>query len=383
MNYTLMHKNVAVVGMEILSDTGRIVKLHTLQAPEHLPLGVKVKDGISRKVMDDWWTGRSIPASRDGITSALSKLDAMSTAMLVVKSYGLSLSDQYWIRPEESGLMWEDVNFFDNDFSGDMGEILFGHDPAGPAHISLMSPDNTSDGWLRKKWIIADGKRYLMKGSSGVYQQEPFNEVIAGAVMRRLGINHVEYTLTFSNDKPYSLCENFVTPETELIPVWRVKESFKKDNQHSEYRHLLHCCDKLGIPDVPAGLDRLLTLDYIIANEDRHYNNFGFIRNADTLEWLGLAPIYDSGTSLWYNTQRVGSRVESKPFYKDHIEQMKLVKDLSWFDYDALNGFVNECIEILTQSETIDETRREAIAEAVMGRAGQVEKMRKERKRSN
>ncbi len=47
----------------------------------------------------------------------------------------------------------------------------------------------------------------------------------------------------------------------------------------------------------------MLTLDYIIANGDRHYNNFGFIRNAETLEWQGLAPIFDSGASLWHNTQ--------------------------------------------------------------------------------
>ena len=31
----------------------------------------------------------------------------------------------------------------------------------------------------------------------------------------------------------------------------------------------------------------MLVLDYIISNEDRHCNNFGFIRNAESLEWLG------------------------------------------------------------------------------------------------
>ncbi|MDR1048778.1 MAG: hypothetical protein LBL51_03395, partial [Synergistaceae bacterium] len=169
MECTLMHKNIPVVDMEILSDTGHIVKLLNLRTPEHLPLGVMTKDGMSRKAMNDWWTGRSIPASRDGIESALEKLGAYSTVMLAAKCYGLSLSDQYWVCPKDSGLKWEAINFFHNDFSKDMGEILFGNDPAEPANVNLMSPDNTSDGWLRKKWIIADGKRYLMKGGSGVY----------------------------------------------------------------------------------------------------------------------------------------------------------------------------------------------------------------------
>ena len=38
--------------------------------------------------------------------------------------------------------------------------------------MSLVSPDNTSDGQLMKKWKIADGKRILMKGSSKPYYQE-------------------------------------------------------------------------------------------------------------------------------------------------------------------------------------------------------------------
>lgn len=255
--------------------------------------------------------------------------------------------------------------------------MLFGHEPADPAQINLMSPDNTSDGWLRKKWIIADGKRYLMKGGSGFMKQEPFNEVIASAIMRRLNILHVTYTLTFDNGKPYSLCENFVTPETELIPACRVREILKKDNRDSNLTHLLRCADTLGIPDVRAALDKMLVLDYIISNEDRHYNNFGFIRNAKTLEWIGTSPIFDSGTSLWYNTQRVGSPVESKPFRKSHAEQIKLALDFSWFNLTALDGLKDEIIDVFSPSEDVDEKRRAAIASAVMERCVQIENLAK------
>jgi len=374
-----MHKNIPVVDIEILSDTGRIVRLYNLQNPEHLPLGVKAQDGMSRKAMDEWWTGRSIPASRDGIREALETLRIGNTSLLIDKCYGLSLSDQYWISPKGSGLNWADINFFQNDFSKDIGEILFGHEPADLARVSLMSPDNTSDGWLRKKWIIADGKRLLMKGGSGVYQQEPFNEVIASAVMRRLGIPHVAYTLTFDGDKPYSLCGNFITPDTELIPARRIKEAIKKDNQDSDYTHFLRCCDELGIPEVRAALEKMLVLDYIISNEDRHYNNFGFIRNAETLVWLGLAPVFDSGTSLWYNTQRVGGEMECKPFRKSHAEQIKLIRDKTRFDLAALGGIDSEIMEILSKSEYVDESRRERIAAAVVDRCGQVDRLELEK----
>jgi hypothetical protein len=371
-----MHKNVPVVDMEILSDTGRIVRLHNLIAQEHLPLGVMQKNGMSRKVMDEWWTGRSIPASRDGIKEALATLNETSTSLLVTKCYGLSLSDQYWVCPKGSDLKWQDVNFFDNDFSRDMGEVLFGYDPPDLAHISLMSPDNTSDGWLKKKWIIVDGKRILMKGGSGVYGQEPFNEVIASNLMSRLGISHVDYTLTWSDGKPYSLCQNFVTSDTELIPAWHIKELFKKDNRDSEYSHLLRCTDGLGISGVKEAIDRMLTLDFIIANEDRHYNNFGFIRDALTLNWIGFAPIYDSGTSLWYNTRYVGAAVEGKPFKKNSDAQMKLVDDLSWFDSAALDGFADECRGVLACADAVDDERQEAITEAIVRRAERIDEQK-------
>lgn len=375
MECTLMHKNIPVVEIAISENTGGIEQYGTVYNPAHIPLGTtsnarKDKDRIITSALNKWWTGRCIPASRDGIREALDALKIPSTVMLLSKCYGLSLSDQYWVCPKDTGLKWEDINIFQNDFSKDIGEILFGHEPEDSANISLLSPNNTSDGVLRKKWIIADGKRFLMKGGSGVFHQQPFNEVIACSVMRRLGIPHILYTLTEEKGKHYSLCENFITPDTELVPARRVSDAFHQENHHSDYTHLLHCCETLGIPDVEGALGKMLLLDYIIANEDRHQNNFGFIRNAETLEWLGLAPVFDSGTSLWYNTPHVGEAVGCKPFYKDHGEQIKLVRDLSWFDPRTLDGLYDEIIDIFKPSDRMDAQRSRAIAERVMERAG-------------
>lgn len=44
-------------------------------------------------------------------------------------------------------------------------------------------------------------------------------------------------------------------------------------------------------------LDYLLAFDFIMVNTDRHFGNFGAVRNIETLEWLGPAPVFDSGTS--------------------------------------------------------------------------------------
>lgn len=92
---------------------------------------------------------RAIPASRMGLRDVLVTLNIATTAEILSKAYGLSLSDGYWIKPKNSELEWSKINFFANDFSEDMGDILFG-EAKDSNNISLLSPDNTSNGWRKR-----------------------------------------------------------------------------------------------------------------------------------------------------------------------------------------------------------------------------------------
>lgn len=117
------------------------------------------------------------------------------------------------------------------------------------------------------------------------------------------------YTLTVQEDYPYSVCEDFHHPGNRVDPSVVYHATVKRPNHVSVYQHYMDCCEALGIPGVREAVDRMIVLDYLIVNEDRHQNNFGVVRNAETLEYLGAAPIYDSGTSLWFDkpTGMVGS----------------------------------------------------------------------------
>ena len=372
---TLMHKRVKVSELELDDATGFIQKIGAVYAPEHLPVGVPKRKGVTdRAALNEWWTDRSIPASRSGVREALEALEISSTKMLLVRCFGLSLSDQYWICPEGSDLTWESINFFENDFSEDIGDILFGENKKKDP-LDFSSPDNTSDGNLKKRWKIIDGKRCLIKGGSNPFRQQPFNEVIAAGLMERLGIPHVPYSVVWNGDSPYSVCEDFVTEDADLVPAGRIFKTKKKDNRDSVYQHFVNCCEALGIRDAVQFLDRMIVIDYIIANEDRHFNNFGVLRNAKTLEWIGFAPIYDSGSSLGYDKMPAQMRSEKeivcKPFKRQHAEQIKLVSDFSWIDFDKLSD-AKELIEsVLTCGSTveyIDESRIRAIISGVQQR---------------
>lgn len=372
MKCTLMHRRVEVAKLELDDETGIIWKIESVMSAEHVPVGVPVKKGIAdRSELNKWWTDRSIPASRSGVREALETLELTDTKILLIRCFGLSLSDQYWIRPEGTGLTWEKINFFDNSFSDDMGDVLFGK-PNKAEDFDFSSPDNTSDGYLKKRWKIINGKRCLIKGGSNLERQQPFNEVIASKIMDRLGIDHAPYSILWEDDEPYSVCEDFVTRDTELISAWRIMQTQKKDNSTSVYQHFVNCCKSLGAPDIVPALDRMIVLDYIIADEDRHLNNFGLLRNAETLEWLGFAPIYDSGSSLGYNSLlsqiHTERNITCKPFKRRHDEQVKLVTSFDWIDFSKLSDagdMVREVFSDPRAKELISENRKEAIVQMV------------------
>jgi len=367
-----MHKTVPVAELTLDDDLGVILSADKLYKAEHLPVGIPVKGDLPDYAkLTRWWKSRSIPASRSGLRQLLEKLNVPMVQALVKECYGLSLSDQYWIRPENSDLKWNKINFFFNTFSEDIGTLLFGGKIAS-GKPDLISPDSTSDGNLKKRWKIIDGQRCLIKGGSNPYHQEPLNEVLASVLLQKLNTPHVDYTLLWEGDYPYSVCADFITPDTELVTAFQICETQPFHEGDDLYAHFMNCSANLGIPDIQDSIDRMLTTDFLIANSDRHFGNFGAVRNAETLEWIGPAPIFDNGTSLWCNTVNQfinpDADLESVTFYQKHRDQITLVTSFDWLDFSAVDGIADDFAEILASSPYIDEERKGFLCSAIARR---------------
>lgn len=99
MKYTLMHKNVAVADIEIDEALGGVTKIRNITAKEHLPVGIiriqRDDEVADRYAFNQWWTGRSIPASRMGVSDALETLGIYNTKLLLTKCLGLSPPNNY------------------------------------------------------------------------------------------------------------------------------------------------------------------------------------------------------------------------------------------------------------------------------------------------
>jgi len=365
-NWTLMHKNIPVANVELIEEEGIISKINDTLSSVRAPLGTLNNNKLDRKKLNRWFKDRSIPASRQNIKQILEEMQISTPQSLAIHSYGLSLSDHYWIKPSEKNISWESVNFYQNNFSDDMGEILFLNKSGSDPNININSPDNSSDGWLKKRWMQQDNKQLLVKGGSGYFEQEPYNEEIASNIMKHLGIHHTPYKQIFIKDKAYSVCENFTNENTEYITASRLYDSEKKANHLSNYEHLLNCCEKIGITNITDHLDQMLIIDYIIANTDRHWGNFGFIRDADTLKYQGFAPIFDNGTSLWHDKHTTTGDARTLTFPGPHSKQIKLVKDLSWFEPLETKQISEIVVQTLGKHPFMDEARIEMISKGVI-----------------
>ncbi len=393
--YILMHKDVEVAEI-LMTDDGHIININDVYEPQHLPVGTLKNGKCNSILLNTWWAYRAIPTTRKGINEVLQALNIGSTQALSARCLGLSLSEHYWIKPYGANLSWESINFFDNAFSEELGDTLLGFD-TGKAQIDLkhignidsLSPDSTSNGNLKKRWKIINGERVLLKAGTFPYQQEPFNEKIASALMKRLGIPHISYDVVWIDELPYSVCPCFTDKNTELVTAYSVLASKNKPNHQNFYQHYINLCNEAGVRDIQTFMDKMIVVDYIIANEDRHTNNFGLLRNADTLEFISAAPVYDSGTSLLYNKPvdipNRSSIIECKPWYETHDKQLKLVSSLDWFDASKLDGFGEEManiLEPLKEKGYVDEKRVNGLVEFVESRISYIKSL-SERKTEN
>ncbi len=341
-----------------------------------VPFGARDGSGaVTKRALTRWWQGRAIPVTRDGYDSLKDDLDGLDPLDLLDGSMGLSLSDQFWMRDATNPSSWEEVNFFDNGFDTTLGLITLGSfgSVADRGQLNSRNPNSSLGGNLRKAWELRDGKPVLVKAGSAPFDQEPINELIATKLYERLldPGDFVPYTLEERERRLYSVCPDMVGRDECLIPAWDIINSAKQPGHLSPWMHLKECYAKLGIEDAEQQLTKMFVCDYIIANRDRHWNNFGVIFDAHTMDALRVAPIYDSGSSLWsdaYELERpIAYLYRPLPLLRQRQrrihpkDQLAIMQDFSWLDVDALDGFPDEAAAILSASGRLPPERIEAI----------------------
>ena len=331
MEYYLMWKNEIVTAVEILPNGTMNAYAKKPKNPELLPLQDKIHpDSLIR-----WWTDRRVPIGQGKVEQMLKRRGLLGTGEYLTKNLGLSLTDFYWIKPINSSLKWEDVNLFDNDFRND---LLPEDDKPTESRFSSFTPNSSLQGELEKSWVVRDGGRYLVKGNRDEFSQESINEVIASNFHAAQGYdNYTEYRLLKIKGKKYNFgcCSKaFTSQKLEFVPAYAVITSEIKSNSMSVYEHFIQVCENHGINPIQlrADLEYQILTDFIFTNIDRHLNNVGILRDADTLRFLRMAPIFDTGKSFFIGKSVPADKkglknIEVNSFAGNESKLLKYVKN--------------------------------------------------------
>lgn len=343
MRCELMHCDTDVGTVLINDSTGVLTDFLELRDADHMPFGTVVEGRTSQAHLMVWWAKRCIPSTRVGISEALAELGCEDTQALAAGSMGLCLSDCYWLRPDGSDLTWDDVNLFDNPFSEEMGDVIVGKSK-GPVS-DRTSPDCTTEGNERKRWLIVGGERRLLKSGFGPYGQEPYDEVAASALFDATRIPHIPYVLAQDGGRVCSSCVCFTSKRAELVTAHQALVSMGQGIGTDYLGAFFTICDAYGL-DARRFVRDMVTMDFFTANTDRHMRNFGILRDPETLEWTDMAPIFDNGGSFGFDvpTDSLTSAgiTKARPFAETFESQMSLVGFSDDIDTGRLRSAIPE-----------------------------------------
>ena len=262
-------------------------------AKEHLlPLEMERTDAGVLK----WLQKRVIPKNRAYVAEILKTfgLSINDTKGIIDICKGLSLNDSYWVVPRDFTGTFAQYNLYENRFSEILSLVAYTGIGQSDAAFTT-SPELTTNGMLPKAWRFIPGEGiYLYKGGTfGAANtgNEPYSEYYASQVAQAMGLNAVTYELENWKGITASRCKLFTDIDTAYIPIGPIV-------REGGLKACLDYYKELGEGPYEQ-IKSMLVFDAVIYNEDRHFGNFGVLRDNHSGEIIGAAPVFDNGLSLF------------------------------------------------------------------------------------
>ena len=228
----------------------------------------------------EWLQDRSADLDRSYMRTILKHLNlpVLDRANAVKSVHAASITDNFWIKPQDSNLTHDDVTFKNDLYH--MAALI--GDPDLFSKERIHSPEITNLGSYNKGWKLVDGEWYMYKAGTPL---EIWAEIFTSLLAKRLGLNAVEYKCVDG----FSVCKNFV----ETFNCFESAKSLVGSD--TSYETNIAVMQKYNL--VPQYLD-ILFMDAIVRNGDRHEFNYGFVTGGHGIK---LAPNFDNNMAMFWN----------------------------------------------------------------------------------
>lgn len=345
--YILKHKDTDTAVLELDVENCEIYDFEIVSVDDIPILG---ENGYRR--LHEWLDSRAIPSGREELERILRNAGCETSQEYLVKNLALSLTDTYWLCPASlPDLTWTQVNLFSHS-----GEVLTFHDGGGKVYYST-SPDASLTGSLPKEAIHRSDGWYLRKydGSQSGEGLQNVNEAFASLIHETQGFKeYTDYKVEVGENGVCDscICKYFTNEQCELISAYDVTGGFTNENYNgaSQLTYFIEQCERNGLDReyVENFLDYQTLTDFLITNTDRHWGNFGILRDPVSLKFISMAPIFDSGSSMLYNAPYVRNRLgilklETNGVEKKQQDQLALVHNRKILDLSKLPSVDETC----------------------------------------
>ena len=248
----------------------------------------------------EWASNRTLSIGRSYAKEILNslRLSQVNRYAVCKACRAVSLDDAYWIRQTDDRAKWKDVNLFWNKLTLFITEVSLSgsnthYKVEKYSKDTIHTPELTTLGANAKGWIRAEDGLYLHKVGK--------NELPASEILEALQIKHIPYYESDADEvSMYLSCERceWIEGVGEKIVKSRLFTTEAKALVTFEEFKLF--CDAYGMNpyeeavkiDKQAYLEMQIA-DYIINNNDRHEQNWGFLMDNESGQLTGYVPLFD------------------------------------------------------------------------------------------
>lgn len=292
--YYLMNKDKRIISFKpnIKSSLSADVSFDLVEQDGQLPYGFHN--------ITTWIESRKASKHNSHLKEIMVRLGCDDNEGFIRMTHAVGINDTFWIKSDEENISWNDVSLFRNQFTEIISRLAFEGAGLYGEMFSSTSPELSCEGSFRKcfrkeKSVGEFGSDiFLYKGCGelGSLGLEPYCEILASEIAQIVApaLLSVKYELSQIHGKIASKCNIFTNEHIGYA-------SFSKMNDLRTYSFddVIQFYEKIGCEQ---GLRELLVVDSLCFNQDRHSGNYGVLFDNDTMDIIGMSPIFDLNLSM-------------------------------------------------------------------------------------
>ena len=322
--YTIMYKETPVLLFDRKADEV------TVYEPKYLPFALRGLEIIRPVDAFEWIANRIDSTQRTYMNMVyIARKVGRDRDKMIEDSSGISFTDNFWIKTSDNNHTWDGLYSL-RDKSRELSLYALTGKTDNPTallkgHTSLF----TTKGFFTKA-IIGENLVKLREDTVLEYPAYLFGEQIGVSVAKcELDGDFVNIRLFTSND-------------ISLVHAAELKRYFDTDEEI--YNEFI----RLGRKDIAGQIERMYIFNYLIGNPDMHDENTGVLYDAQTFEFISLAPCFDHNIAFHEEFMGVSHATKgrssllplddwSKKFIRNHPDILEKLKTV---DYTEIKKYI-------------------------------------------